>query len=423
MDIPRDGANTGGSRNEQQAILQASLQTARSGFESAQSTAVNTLLSAFASVDGAVRGTSDPMFTNPDSANPRFNVVIPDSQLNSNIGNARVALGPILDRQAAASKNISVNSNLLQEIEKAEIEVRAARSFFDQLIRALNNAIPTGNITEAQIAAYQASATGARTALNGSLSSLSAAKENLSARSQGVTIAEKNVELGVTGGQPEDIAAAQAGVKQAQGALAAARANYEKTVIRAPISGSINSLSLKRGDYVQMSTPVMTVANNGALEIVTYVTENDARDIAAGSKVSIEGGASGVITHIAPALDPLTKKIEVRIGVSGSTKEILNGQSVLVSVTRANATIASNIKKITIPISAIKIGSSETVVFTLGADNRLVANPVVVGTLLGDRVVITEGLTGDMMIVTDARGLQAGEVVVREGDTVPATTE
>lgn len=405
---------SGGSRTEQKAILQTTLETSQTGFASAQSGAVNTLLSAYSSVDSAVRGTGDSMFSNPDSTNPFFNISNPDSQLTISINNARLAMRPILERQAVSGKNVSVNSDHIAELNVTEGEVRTARAFFDQIVRALNAAIPSASITSADIAAYQASAIAARSALNASLSAITSAKENLTAKEQAIAIAQKNLEQGVTGGQPEDVAGGQAGLKQAQGALAAARANLEKTYIRAPISGTINSFSLKRGDYVQQTTPVLTVANNGALEVVAYVTENDAKDISVGSKVNIEDGVTGVITRVAPALDPVTKKIEVRIGVSSGSASLVNGQSVSIEVARANARIASKISTISVPISAIKIGADRTIVFTVGANNALVAHEVVVGSLLGDRVVITSGATADMAIVTDARGLREGQVVTTE---------
>jgi HlyD family secretion protein len=405
---------SGGTRSEQKAILQATVETAETGYASARSSAVNTILSAYSAVDNAIRGTGDAMFSNPDSVNPYFNITNPDSQLTTTINNSRLAMTALIDRQESVSRTISVNSDLEAELNNAEGDVRAARTFYDQILRALNAAIPSASVSSADIAAFQASAVAARASLNSTLSAIAAAKENLAAKEQGITIAKKNQEQGITGGQPEDVAGAQAGLKQAQGALAAARANLEKTYIRAPISGTINSFSLKRGDYVQMTAPVLTVANNGALEVIAYVTENDAKDIAAGSKVTIEDSISGVVTRVAPALDPVTKKIEVRIGVSGNAAALVNGQSVTIAVTRVNARISSKISNITVPISAIKIGSSKTVVFTVDADNKLVAHDVVVGTLLGDRVVITEGATTDMEIVTDARGLREGQVVTTE---------
>ncbi len=405
---------SGGSRTEQKVILQTSVESAQTGLASAQSGAVNTLLSAYSSVDSAVRATGDSMFSNPDSSNPTFNISGPDSQLTISIANARLAMSPILEREADAGRTVSVNSDLMAELTTTEGEVRAARALFDQVVRSLNIALPSASVTTADIAAFQASSIAARAALNASLSAIAAAKESLTANAQSITIAQKNLEQGVTGGQPEDVAGAQAGLKQAQGALAAARANLEKTNIRAPISGTINSFTLKRGDYVQQTSPVLTVANNGALEIVAYVTENDARDVAAGSRVAIEDGVTGVITRVAPALDPVTKKIEVRIGVSSGASQLVNGQSVTISVTRANARIASKISKITVPISAIKIGSDTTVIFTVDENNALVAHEVIVGSLLGDRVVLASGATTDMAIVTDARGLREGQIVATE---------
>ena len=64
-----------------------------------------------------------------------------------------------------------------------------------------------------------------------------------------------------------------------------------------------------------------------------------------------------------------------------------------------------------IPLSAVKITPRETYVFTLSATNTLEAVQVELGTLLGDEVEIKSGLTGDMQIVKDARGLKTGEVV------------
>ena len=198
-----------------------------------------------------------------------------------------------------------------------------------------------------------------------------------------------------------------AAVKQAQGGLAAARANLEKSIIRAPISGTVNSFSLKRGDYVQMTSPVLTVANNSSLEVVTYISENDAREVSVAQPVTIEQ-ASGVVTRIAPALDPVTKKIEVRIGVN-NPKGLINGQSVLVSIVRTRA-VSGGTDRITIPIAAVKVEAERTTVFTMNVD-VLVAHEVTLGALLGERVVISGGLTPDMRIVVDARGLREGEKV------------
>jgi multidrug efflux pump subunit AcrA (membrane-fusion protein) len=52
------------------------------------------------------------------------------------------------------------------------------------------------------------------------------------------------------------------------------------------------------------------------------------------------------------------------------------------------------------------------VIFTVDYENKLVSHDVKIGRLLGDRVEILSGLTNDMKIVEDARGLRDGEIVV-----------
>ncbi len=398
---------SGGARNEQRAILEANLSSARASLEAAKSGAVNALLSAYATSDSAISGTVDKMFTVSQLDNASFVVISSDSQLTLKIENTRSAVRQYLVRQRLASDSLSASSGLESEIAKTMEEVRSTRNFVDLVVMNLNKAIPTVTVSEAQIATFLAQATAARASLTGALSSLSGSMQGLAAAQSAVQVAEQSLEQGVTGGQSEDIASAKAALKQAKGVLAGAQANLEKTIIRAPISGTVNSFSLKRGDYVQQASPVLTVANNKALEVVAYVTEGDAREIAVGQRVTIES-AHGSVTRIAPALDPITKKIEVRVGIE-EAKGLINGQSVLVSIPRSQ-NVAGESSRITIPISSLKMESDRVIVFTV-EENRLIAHEVVLGALLGDRVVIASGLTNEMTIVTDARGLREGEVV------------
>lgn len=392
--------------SERAAVLQAeaSVEAAKASAGVSQTTlgaakggAVNSLLSAYATTDNAIRADADPMFANPETQ-PQFTVPTSDSQARVDIENIRVALGTVLARQKARSSTLSVNDDLASELIQTEKELRQVREFFDKLIVALNAGIATAGVSAETIAAYKVTAAATRTTITTSLSAIVSAK-------QALETAEKNLSQGGP-------SASSASLKQAEAGLAAARANLEKTIIRAPISGTINSLSLERGDYVGLSSPVLTVANNGALEAVAYITQNDRTRIAVGDPVTIEGTVKGTITRVAPALDPVTKKIEVRIGLPANTKDLVNGQSVVIRFDKASSGPAKPITgPLTIPISALKIGSQETVVFTVDAANKLVPHPVEIGTLQGDRVAITSGITADMLIVTDARGLQPGQEV------------
>jgi multidrug efflux pump subunit AcrA (membrane-fusion protein) len=309
----------------------------------------------------------------------------------------RAALDAVLAREKSASATISASSNLEAEISRTQDDLRAVLTFLDGLLQTLNVAVPDSVVSDSDIAGYKTLASGARTSINAALASLTAADQAL-----------KNAHTGASGGNSSSAAA----LKQAEASLASARATFEHTVIRSPISGTINSLPLKLGDYVQIGTPVLTVANNDALEVVTYVTEADARELKVGSIAAISGNVQGTVTRVAPAIDPTTKKIEVRIGITSNSASLVNGQSVTINLRQATSTQMQAPTRLIIPLSAVKIGVDDMVVFTLAQDMTLVPHAVVLGTLMGDRVEITGGLTPDMQIVVDARGLRPGEKVV-----------
>jgi RND family efflux transporter MFP subunit len=391
---------SGSARPEQLTILQSAAQSARAA-------AANALLSAYGTTDDSVHHTADALFSNPDTYAPTVNLTVTDSQLPVDLQNGRVALGAILTRERSISGSITPDSSsatLHAEIATTETEVRTARSFFDTLIAALGKSITTQSISAADIAAYKTNASAARSALTGVLSSLSGADA-------AITAADQNLAVGTTGGATQDVAGAQAGITQAEGGLAAARAALEKTIIRAPISGTINMLDMKKGDFEQIYTPVVTIANNHALEIVAYVSEDDAARIAVGDTVTLEQGNTGTITKIAPALDPTTKNIEVRIGLPNNSM-LTNGQSVTISFEHSAAVSSKAPVQMVIPLAALKISADTKSVFTVDADGTLVSHDVTIGSLLGDRVVILTGISAEDRIVTDARGLRAGDHVI-----------
>jgi RND family efflux transporter MFP subunit len=385
-----------GARAEEKSTLQASLNAGQQG-------AVNALLSAYTAVDNAIRGTTDPFFISPNGVSPRFKILAYDSQVKINAEDGRIALNSVLAREKTRAADLSTDDDLHAEFDTTTTEVRQVRDFLDTVIATLNAGIAAPEYPQSTIDAYLSDATAARASINTVLSTLSSAHLALQ-------MAENNLKESVVGARPEDIAAAEAALKQAQGSVAAARASLEKTIVRAPISGTINSFSLKVGDHVSQGSPVVTVANNSALEVIAYVSESDAREIAVGQNVSFDSGAKGIVTKIAPALDPVTKRIEVRIGISDPGKTLLNGQSILARIERVAPGIAVT-SRITIPISAVKVEADRTTVFTVGADSALVAHEVKLGALLGDRIEITEGVSADMQIVTDARGLREGQSV------------
>ncbi|MEK9177327.1 MAG: hypothetical protein AAB923_03450, partial [Patescibacteria group bacterium] len=114
------------------------------------------------------------------------------------------------------------------------------------------------NVTDAAIAGYRADMSAAVAGMNGLRASLAGTIQDLKVKQAAVVIAEEGVAPGLTG-VSADIAAAEAN-------LAVAQAGLEKTLIRAPISGTINRLDLNVGDYVNATVPIVFISNPGGLE-------------------------------------------------------------------------------------------------------------------------------------------------------------
>ncbi|PIT91437.1 hypothetical protein COU17_00395 [Candidatus Kaiserbacteria bacterium CG10_big_fil_rev_8_21_14_0_10_49_17] len=405
-----------GARSEEISILEINLRNANESYQTALTSALNTLLSAYATIDDAILRRSDQAFSNPRLSNPTFNPPLPDSQLAITLANDRLAIQSILARHAVASATISGDESIEGELAKTAEDARFVKGFLDDLVYALNRAITSSSVSSTDIDAFLADATTARSNVQSVLSALSTAQSTIETKRALLEVAEKNRDQAISGARSEDIASAEATLKQALGTLRVAQANLAKTLIRTPISGTLNTLSIQQGDFVSAQVPAATVSNNSALEIQTYITHADREDIAVGSDVTIEGRYKGVVTSIAPGLDPITRKIEVRIGLSDTETELVHGDSVRMSVSRAakvaDARESTTADQFSIPISALKVETDRVLVFTVDEDRTLVEHTVKEGALLGEKVIILEGLSPEMEIVLDARGLVAGDSVV-----------
>lgn len=379
----------------------------------AKTSAINTITSTYNTMDDVIHTKSDPLFTNPDNNQIEFLPIVPDQALTLKIARERTTLGSVLTNRSEKNKTITQETDLINELTLLEAETKQVKLYLDDVASALSKAVPSTIFSQTSLEGLKASVNGARSSINGSLSSITGARSSLNGSitsSQIATTNYSNTNSGLS-------ASTDAQVKSALGNYQAALARLEKTIVRSPISGTLNSLSVETGDYIAPYTEIGVVSNNGALEILAYGTEEDAHEIEVGSRVEIEGGADGIVTKVASALDPRTKKIEVRIGITKSSGMLINGQSVRVNISRPKVVITTLSSKIEIPIAALKITPQGSFVFTVEKESAssttgtLVSHKVTEGALLGEKIQILDGITPDMTIVSDARGLKEGKTV------------
>ena len=370
-------------------------------YQEALTQAVNSYRSAFASTDNVLRNTVDQVFSQPDRPIPGLRIDSKGSAITLNA--ERVALESIFNTwQQSLSTSESADAEAL--IADAEKNTTRLSTFVVTLTRILSDDKQTGTL-EVDIGTLRTSFANARATLNETLQSLSGSRSALIA-------AKSQKEQAQIAGSRGDVSLADAHVKQALGSLRLAQANLEKTIVRSPISGTVNALSIKEGTSVGMGVPAAIISSEGGLEVVAYITESDARLVRVGDVALIEEMVSGVITQVGSAIDELTKKIEIRIGVASDASPLTNGQAVTVALMSAIPEFDTTDTVIRLPIVSLKMTPDGPIVFSVNEKNELVPHAVVLGAIIGEMVVIEEGVVRDMSIVTDARGLRAGETVL-----------
>lgn len=375
------------------------LGSAQDSLAASITSAKNTIATAYATIDDAVSKKGDVVFSNPNSSQPKFTVLTSNSQLVLNAESKRLQIQTVLAREEKAPTPTDAPS-ALAELERLAGDITHVRDLLSTIVAALNKAIASGSVTDATIASYRAEASLALSNVNATASSVNSAIENLKAKLAGVQVSTENL----SGGSSQN-----ADVRAAEANLQAAKANLEKTIIRAPISGTINRLDLEVGSFANASVPVVYIANARGLEVVVFVSERDITDIATGAEVTVGKLIKGRVSKLGNALDPITKKAEVRISIPENAP-LISGSSVSVSIARNIRTTTVG-APLTIPLSALKITPEGMVVFTV-ENGKVVPHPVVVGALAGSRIALISGITNDMSIVEDARGLKDGEEVI-----------
>ncbi len=362
--------------------------------EEALSTAVR---NSYTTLNSTLLTTIDLFFSNPTSQIPGLRISGDTAFLNTE----RVGFQTSLPQLQQSLTSLSPATN-----DAASLGARTTAARMVVVIDSLQSTVTkdsTETMSGKTLGSYTADLVAARAALVALISGL----ENAERATQSAAESLAQARLG---GSTADSSVANAQIKIALGALRSAQANYEKTTVRTPISGVVNSLTVKRGDYVSPLQDVALVSSNNGLQITTAISESDRERITVGDTVRIEGTATGTVAAIGGAVDPKTGKVAVKVSIESDTT-LTNGTTVTIDF--APSAQAEVSPTLVVPLTAIKLTADSAYVFTV-ENNVLVSQTVVLGPVTGDSVVVESGITADTQIVLDARGRKTGETVTVE---------
>lgn len=235
--------------------------------------------------------------------------------------------------------------------------------------------------------------------------------EQIAIQEASVKQAEQRLLISQNGARPEDIRLQQASVAQARASLALASANRDKALIKAPISGTVTYLPVEISDIVGSSSIVVSLANQSGLQVETFITEEERSFVEIGNTVKINEDYEGVVQEIAPALDPINKKIEVTVTVTSEETNLTLGETVRLQIEK----VSPEQSVIKVPLSTVKLQAEGASVFLVNQDGVLELYSVEIGDVTANKIEITSSLPEGARLAKDARGLKDGqEVLIRE---------
>ena len=407
------------NRAEQAAVLQAEgayeaalasaaqsgvgVNEAENALVSARREAVSAYQTAYTTANNIVRNSIDQFFANPQGQIPGLRVS--GRGYTQELNERRVDLATLLPGWQADAQTLTVDDDLPAALGTAEERTRDVLAMVDIFITIFEDQqTSSSRYTDTELRAFGETFAGHRNTLLSTISTIEQRETALMNAQEALTKARLGGEVGAG-------SAADAQVKQALGSLRAAQASLEDTLLRTPIAGTVNSLDVRTGDFVSANTPLASVANNQALEIVTFVASRERERFSLGSEVTLATGGTGVVSAVAPAVDPETGKREVRI-LTESTS-VSAGDTVTLSA--ADTTATSSPGPLRVPLTAVKFESENGYVLVL-SDDVLERRDVELGTVSGDTVEVVGGLDTTTEFVADARGLNAGDAVAVSGE-------
>jgi HlyD family secretion protein len=199
------------------------------------------------------------------------------------------------------------------------------------------------------------------------------------------------------------------GVEAAQAALDLAHAQFAQASIRSPIAGTVTKRSINDGETVDPATPVFEVIDAASLDLIANVPAGYLGRIKSGDLAVVhidpfpEKEFTGGVVQVAPAVDPQTNTVVVRVRLANPDGELKAG-------VYANARIAVEIHQdaLIVPDTALVVEGDDTFVF-VSKGEKVEKRKVTVGIRDDKRIEIAEGLKeGESVVSAGAFGLGDG---------------
>jgi multidrug efflux system membrane fusion protein len=243
------------------------------------------------------------------------------------------------------------------------------------------------------------------------IAGIATAKATLAQRQQEFAAAEKLFKSGNTAelqliAQRAELAAAEAQVSQAE-------ADADRLTLRAPFAGTVDSVAVEIGEWVQTGTPIATLLSLDPIVVRAEVSEIDVGYVEVGDKASVRlvSGATfeGTVRHLSREASEGTRTYPIEIALPNPDHVIPAGMTTEVNL------FAEPVRAVVVPRSIITLSAQGE----LGL--RIVDKDDVAHFASVELIDDTPGGLVLAGVPADARIIVAGQDLVRDGEKVIVT--
>lgn len=200
-------------------------------------------------------------------------------------------------------------------------------------------------------------------------------------------------------------------LSQAESAVKQAEIGYQKSIIKAPASGTVTSKNISKNDYISSGASIAEVSGKTKFKTKIYLSDFEIGKIDKDQRVEIKIDReiySGKILSYSNVANSNNNRYQVEIECLDDISRKTNR---FAEIKIALSLDKDNGDSFFVPLSAVSIGQRENTVFVL-EDGLARIREVEIGKTIGNQIQVVSGLkSGDSLIVENNRSLRNEEEV------------
>ncbi len=201
----------------------------------------------------------------------------------------------------------------------------------------------------------------------------------------------------------------------AKSRVAQIRSQYSNTIIKAPINGTVDDISVKEGEFVNIGSPIVRVVDLKNVEIEAELSEEYLPAVSKGDSVRVKIPALGIdmkspVSFVSQVINPNNRSFKIKVKLDNKDGRIK--PNVL-----ANLMIRDyqNADALIVPTKSIQKdlkGDYVWVVTDEGGEQKATKKRIETGKVASSKTEVKTGLAaGDKVVVTGFEQVTEGKVV------------